>query len=96
MKISIANLLTQFMCLNTFDIYQGAVAQNCVKSLDFLGFFFFFNCLMSGLKFTFFKLTSFISDNLSGLKKYQACIVHQSLQGGLYTENFEVYFLNNC
>ena len=52
--------------------YQGTVAPNCFKSYKLLVSWFFRKkkfCLMSGLKFNLSDVTSFIPDNLCGLKK---------------------------
>ena len=63
-----------------FDICQGTVAPNCFKSHTNSSRPDFFEkkfSLMSGLKFTLSTVTSFLPDNLSGLKKsyIQACLV---------------------
>ena len=59
------------MSLPKFDIYQGTGAKDFLKNqtLDVLIFFKEKFCLMSGLKFTLPDVTSFLPDNLSGLKK---------------------------
>ena len=63
-----------------FDICQGTVAPNCFKSHTNSPCSDFFEkkvSLMSGLEFTLSTVTSFLLDNLSGLKKsyIQACLV---------------------
>ena len=76
-KCSIKTLLRLYwmllgMCLPTFDIYQVTVTLNCLKSHtnswcpDFFQKMF---CLMSGVKFTFSSVTSFLRDNLLGPKR---------------------------
>ena len=61
------------------DIYQDVVTSNCfVRHTNACRADFFLKfSLMSGLKFTWYGVTSFHPDNLSGLKKnyIQACIV---------------------
>ena len=60
------------ICLPRFDIYQEMIDTNCFKSyasswcLGFLEKKFF---LRSGLKFTLSDVTTFLPENLSGLKK---------------------------
>ena len=56
------------ICLSKFDIYQGTVASNSFKSHTNFWCLDFF--VMSGLKFTLSDATSFLPDNLPGLKKY--------------------------
>ena len=65
------------MCLPKFDIKQSTVALNCFKSCETLDVLTFSkkqnktkHCLMFGLKFTLFDVTSFLSDNLLELKKF--------------------------
>ena len=61
------------MCLPKFDVYQGTLTPNYFKSytqtLDVLHLFQKTFCLMSGLKLTLRDVTSFLRDNLFGLKK---------------------------
>ena len=60
------------MCLSKFDIYQGTVALTCFKSqhtLDVLIFFKKRSFVYVRLKFTLSYVTSFLTNNLSGLKK---------------------------
>ena len=61
------------MSLPKFHIYQGTGATATVlrttQTLDVLIFFNKKFCLMSDLKFTLSDVTSFLPDNLSGLKK---------------------------
>ena len=60
------------ICLPRFDIYQEITDPNCFKSytsswcLGFLEKKFF---VMSALKFTLSDVTTFLPENLSGLKK---------------------------
>ena len=68
-------LLGAIMCLPKFDIKQSTVALNCFKSCETLDVLTFSkkkkkHCLMFGLKFTLFDVTSFLSDNLPELKKF--------------------------
>ena len=66
------------MCLPNFDIYQITIVSNCFKNCTNSwcpDFFRKKSCLMFDLKFTLPYLTSFLPDNLSGVKKiYSAWI----------------------
>ena len=53
------------------DGYQGAVALDCFRATQTLDVLFLFQkkILMFGVKFTLSDVTSFLPDDLSGLKK---------------------------
>ena len=70
------------ICFHKVDIYQGLVAPSCFKSHTNSSCHDFFPkkktkkfCVMSGLTFTLSDVTSFLLDNMSGVKKnyIQAC-----------------------
>ena len=70
------------MCLPNYDIYQGILAPDCFKShinslcLDFFQKKF---CLACGLKFTLSSVTSFLPDNLSGLKSHSVLFTKNTI-----------------
>ena len=71
-------MLMDMYFLPEFDAYQGPIAPSYFKSHANSWYSYFFQkkvCLMSGLKFTLFDVTSVLPENLSGLKKnyFQTC-----------------------